>query len=150
MCSSDLVWHKNEDIAVLRNGKAKKNDPPIPEDWAPISGSGQKPREEETPEEPAFLDPIRFRYSTESVVTEQPEQPRQEAPQEQSRSRSRRRNRKPRDGEQPKTAQQEQKPKQERKQRQEGAEPEAKANKPHRRRPNYRHRKPKPTGQTEG
>ena len=153
----NLVWHKNEDIAVLRNGKAKKNDPPIPEDWAPISGAGQKPREEETPEEPAFLDPIRFRYSTESVVTEQPEQSRQEAPQEQSRSRSRRRNRKPREGgeaRQPKSAQpeqkQEQKPKPERKQRQEGAEPEAKANKPHRRRPNYRHRKPKPTGQTEG
>lgn len=149
----NLVWHKNEDIAVLRNGKAKKSDPPIPEDWAPISGSGQKPRKEEAPEEPAFLDPIRFRYSTESVVTEQPEKPQEE---EQPRSRSRRRNRKPREGgeaQQPKSAQpeqkQEQKPKQERKQRQEGAEPEAKANKP-RRRPNYRHRKPKPTGQTEG
>ena len=149
----NLVWHKNEDIAVLRNGKAKKSDPPIPEDWAPISGSGQKPRKEEAPEEPAFLDPIRFRYSTESVVTEQPEKPQEE---EQPRSRSRRRNRKPREGgeaQQPKSAQpeqkQEQKPKQERKQRQEGAEPEAKANKPHRR-PNYRHRKPKHTGQTEG
>lgn len=149
----NLVWHKNEDIAVLRNGKAKKSDPPIPEDWAPISGSGQKPRKEEAPEEPAFLDPIRFRYSTESVVTEQPEKPQEE---EQPRSRSRRRNRKPREGgeaQQPKSDQpeqkQEQKPKQERKQRQEGAEPEAKANKPHRR-PNYRHRKPKPTGQTEG
>ena len=149
----NLVWHKNEDIAVLRNGKAKKSDPPIPEDWAPISGSGQKPRKEEAPEEPAFLDPIRFRYSTESVVTEQPEKPQEE---EQPRSRSRRRNRKPREGgeaQQPKSAQpeqkQEQKPKQERKQRQEGAEPEAKANKP-RRRPNYRHRKPKHTGQTEG
>jgi len=149
----NLVWHKNEDIAVLRNGKAKKSDPPIPEDWAPISGSGQKPRKEEAPEEPAFLDPIRFRYSTESVVTEQPEKPQEE---EQPRSRSRRRNRKPREGgeaQQPKSDQpeqkQEQKPKQERKQRQEGAEPEAKANKPHRR-PNYRHRKPKHTGQTEG
>ena len=28
----------NADIAVLRSGKAKKNDPPIPADLAPISG----------------------------------------------------------------------------------------------------------------
>ena len=34
----------NEDIAVLRSGKAKKNDPPIPADWAPISGGGKRER----------------------------------------------------------------------------------------------------------
>ena len=33
--------YKNCDICVLRNGKAKKNDPPIPKDLAPISS---KPR----------------------------------------------------------------------------------------------------------
>ena len=32
----------NEDIAVLRSGKAKKNDPPIPADLAPISGAAKK------------------------------------------------------------------------------------------------------------
>ena len=34
----------NTDIAVLRSGKAKKNDPPIPADLAPISGSGKRVR----------------------------------------------------------------------------------------------------------
>ena len=34
----------NEEIAVFRNGKAKKNDPPIPADWAPRSGSGKRVR----------------------------------------------------------------------------------------------------------
>lgn len=57
----------NEEIAVLRNGKAKKNDPPIPADLAPISGNGKrKPRQEEAP----VLEPIRFRYSTEQIVEE--------------------------------------------------------------------------------
>ena len=58
-----------EDIAVFRNGKAKKTDAPIPNDWAPISGNGKRVRREE-PESPRFLDPIRFRYSEESIVEE--------------------------------------------------------------------------------
>ena len=57
----------NEEIAVLRSGKAKKNDPPIPADLAPISGKGKRVRTEE-PQEPRFLDPIRFKYSTETIV----------------------------------------------------------------------------------
>ena len=57
----------NEEIAVFRSGKAKKNDPPIPADWAPISGMGKRVRREED-NEPVRLDPIRFRYSTEAVV----------------------------------------------------------------------------------
>ena len=64
--------YKNCDICVLRNGKAKKNDPPIPADLAPISGSGQKPRRTEEKQEAAFLEPVKFRYSTESLVDEQP------------------------------------------------------------------------------
>ena len=68
--------YKNCDICVLRSGKAKKNDPPIPADLAPISGSGQKPRRtEEKQEESAFLEPVKFRYSTESLVEEQPVAP---------------------------------------------------------------------------
>ena len=58
----------NTEIAVLRSGKAKKTDPPIPADLAPISGSGKRVKRED-PEAP-FLDPIRFRYSEETVVDE--------------------------------------------------------------------------------
>ena len=59
---------KNVDIAVLRSGKAKKSDPPIPDDLAPISGSGKRVRKTEEPEEKLFLDPIKFRYSTEAEL----------------------------------------------------------------------------------
>ena len=59
----------NTDIAVLRSGKAKKNDPPIPADLAPISGAGKKVRKTES-EEKLLLEPIRFRYSTETIVEE--------------------------------------------------------------------------------
>ena len=80
----------NEDIAVLRNGKAKKNDPPIPADLAPISGNGQrapKPREENAP----VLEPIRFRYSTEQIVEEAVPAAEAQPEQEQRAPRSRRR-----------------------------------------------------------
>ena len=84
----------NADIAVLRNGKAKKNDPPIPADLAPISGSGKRIRREEPKEETIRLDPIRFRYSTEAVVEETeepaPEETAEEAKEGKSRSRRRR------------------------------------------------------------
>ena len=77
----------NEDIAVLRSGKAKKNDPPIPADLAPISGSGKRPQKPKD-EEPV-LEPIRFRYSTEAIVEESPE-PQPEQEQRPPRSRRRR------------------------------------------------------------
>ena len=82
----------NEEIAVLRNGKAKKNDPPIPADLAPISGSGKRParaRQEEAP----LLEPIRFRYSTEQIVEEPTPAPQPEQEQRPPRSRRRRGNR---------------------------------------------------------
>ena len=90
-----VAYFANSDIAVLRSGKAKKNDPPIPADMAPISGAGKRTRK--TEEEKLFLDPIKFRYSTETIVDEPaPEQ--EEAVQEQevkeSRASRRRRNRK--------------------------------------------------------
>ena len=100
----------NAEIAVLRSGKAKKNDPPIPADLAPISGKGKRVRED-APKEPRFLDPIKFKYSTETIV----EEPEEEAPipeeetaeegQGQSKSR-RRRNRKPKTAEGEKKAEQ--------------------------------------------
>ena len=34
----DIRFYRNSEICVLRSGKAKKSDPPIPEDLAPISG----------------------------------------------------------------------------------------------------------------
>ena len=65
--------YENEDVAVLRSGKAKKNDAPIPADLAPISGGSGPRKEKETSQEDAMvLEPIRFRYSTESVVDEAP------------------------------------------------------------------------------
>ena len=67
-----IVTFPNDEIAVLRSGKAKKNDPPIPADLAPISGSGKRMRKEEQEETP-MLDAIRFRYRSETVV-EEPEQ----------------------------------------------------------------------------
>ena len=94
-----ITYFANTEIAVLRSGKAKKNDPPIPADLAPISGSGKRVRrpvqEDETP---VLLDPIRFRYSTEAVVEEEipelAEEPAEEQENEVRRS-SRRRKRRP-------------------------------------------------------
>ena len=150
-----ITWFANADIAVLRSGKAKKNDPPIPADLAPISGSGKRVRKEKE-EEKLFLDPIKFRYSTESVV-EEPEQPAEEPAetQEVKEGKSRRsRNRRKPQGEQPEKAEQsaEKEPKEPKEPKAEipeaAAEGEDQARKPHRRRNNYRRpRKPKQGGE---
>ena len=87
----------NTDIAVLRSGKAKKTDPPIPADLAPISGNGKRIRKTDADEEKLLLEPIRFKYSTERIVEEKPEEPvdnvpaEAEEPQQAKSSRSRRR-----------------------------------------------------------
>ena len=106
----EILVFPNTEIAVLRSGKAKKNDPPIPADLAPISGSGKRVRKEEKEEDaPRFLDPIKFRYSTEAVVEEDElpeltEEPAQEQENEARRSsNNRRRKRRPKP-EQPKEA----------------------------------------------
>ena len=90
----------NADIAILRNGKAKKGDAPIPADLAPISGGGKRPPKETETEEKPLLEPIRFRYSTETIVEEpapkEPapaETPAESAEGKTSRSRRRRGNR---------------------------------------------------------
>ena len=93
------------DIAVLRSGKAKKTDPPIPADLAPISGAAKR-NKEKSPEDKLTLDPIRFRYSEETIV-EEPEEP--ELPEaveaaeekEPQKNRNRRRNRKGKGGQKP-------------------------------------------------
>ena len=153
-----IQWFSNADIAVLRSGKAKKNDPPIPADLAPISGAGKRVRREES-EEKLFLDPIKFRYSTESIVEEE-EAPQEESVQEPRENRSRRsRQNKKGSGEKP--AQPEKKPEDSKaeKEKKEANEPSEAADQPEsaegseqtkksgRRRPNYRrHRKPKSAG----
>ena len=146
---------KNTDILVLRSGKAKKNDPPIPADLAPISGSGKRVRKPVEEEEKLLLEPIRFRYSTEKIVEEPAEETVEAAVEEETDevkpSRSRRR-RKPHN-DQPKEAKPEQ-PKQEKPQKEpkekaprepkpeaanEGEQPQKQHS---RRRPNHRRRKP--------
>ena len=116
----------NEEIAVLRNGKARKNDPPIPADLAPISGSGKraKPREDAAP----VLEAIRFRYSSESIAEEQSAgEEVQEAPQ---------------------PVREERRPRQNRQNRRERPEaPEAQQPKEDRRPRRERPRKPRPEGQ---
>ena len=65
--------YANSDIAVLRNGKAKKNDEPIPADLAPISGNKHRRRFEPV-EKPVTLEPIRFKYKEETVTEEIPQE----------------------------------------------------------------------------
>jgi len=95
-----IAVFKNTDIAILRSGKAKKNDPPIPADLAPISGSGKRVRRNVEEEEKLLLEPIRFRYSTEKIVEEPEETDVEEAvaeaEQEEKKSSRSRRRRKPR------------------------------------------------------
>lgn len=155
--------YPNTDVVVLRSGKAKKNDAPVPADLAPLSGSGRPSKKQvKTEEESApLLEPIRFRYSTEAVVEEQsaPEAaPEETVPHKSGRSRRRRGSS---DSPKPEAAPENAAPKQEQKNRKKPRpeaqkEPEAPkdapaqegskdgAKKPHRR-PNYRRsRKPKP------
>ena len=152
----------NTDIAVLRSGKAKKNDPPIPADLAPISGSGKRVRKE-VEEDKGFLEPIRFRYSTEKIVEEPVEEPAEEAAEEggenkPSRSRRNRRRQQqkaaadvqPKEApapkqEKPKKEPKEQKEPKEAKQESEGEGEQSKKQQP-RRRPNHRRRKPQKPG----
>ena len=86
-----MSTYNNADIAVLRNGKAKKNDPPIPEDLAPISGAKRaRKKQEEENDGRMFLDPIKFRYSTETIAEEQeiaPEMPAEQKTRNQNRRR---------------------------------------------------------------
>ena len=149
----------NADIAVLRSGKAKKNDPPIPADLAPISGAGKRVRKSTFEQETLMLEPIRFRYSTEAVV-EEPEKHEEEpqtetAEQKHSRSRRRRKNHSEqmpeaekhpepavREKKEPKAQKEPKEPKEVKEPKQPQTEGEEAAKKA-RRRPNHRRRKSK-------
>ena len=156
----------NEDIAILRSGKAKKNDQPIPDDWAPISGSGKREKPQPKEENTMVLENIKFRYSTERIVEEpevteeEPAAPAAEA--DSPKQRSRRRNRKSRSqGEKSTPAEEQQAPKAEKPAKteraempaepsEEGGEQQAKPNKNHRRHNYRRHRRPHGQGNTGG
>ena len=148
-----LSSFKNEEIAVLRSGKAKKNDPPIPADLAPISGAGRRAKREETEGGRLFLDPVKLRYSTETIAEEHVAEQEEvaEEPTKPAKSRNRRRAKKtaedkPKAEDRPKAkaeektkAKGEEKPKQESsgEEKQEGA----KKHRSYRRR--FHHKKPK-------
>ncbi len=128
----------NDEIAVLRSGKAKKTDAPIPADLAPISGGASRRRfQKELPEDGPVLDSIKFRYSEETIaedVVATPEEPAEHKP---HRNRHRKgKSRKPAGEQKP----QEQKP-QEQKPAQEPAGENAPKKNHHRRR--HHHHKPK-------
>ena len=80
----------NDEIAVLRSGKAKKNDPPIPEDLAPISGGGKRMRYEEPS---AFFAPIKYYDATEEVAAPVAEAQPEAAAEEKEKPKRNRRNR---------------------------------------------------------
>ena len=145
-----ICTFKIDEIAVFRNGKAKKNDPPVPADWAPVSGTGKRARRD-SDEERMMLDSIKFRYSTETIAEEQVVE-QEKAKDEQHKSRNRRN--KPKGGEKPKQEKpQQEKPKQEKpKQEKQPAAEAEKTEKPageeqKKRRPYYHrrhhHKKPK-------
>ena len=148
----------NADIAVLRSGKAKKNDPPIPADLAPISGSGKRVRKAPEQEEKMLLEPIRFRYSTEKIVEEPEEVPETaEIPEtnegEEAGKPARVRSRRRKPGKPAEELPRQEHPKAEKPRKEPNPEhreaPDAEGEKKHRRRPSHRRRKPgtKPSGE---
>ena len=128
--------YKNTEIVVLRNGKAKKNDPPIPKDLAPLSSLPKIVKKREPM--PEALPEVMFQG--ESLTAEKPAQP---PVQEAAPQRSRRRRRKPqgerpegqkpaeKPAEKPQKTEKSEKPRQEKKPRPEG---ETAGETPHRRR----------------
>jgi cell fate regulator YaaT (PSP1 superfamily) len=143
----------NSDIAVLRSGKAKKNDPPIPADLAPISGNGKRIKKEEKDDDrPVFLDSIKLKYSEETIAEETSAadakpQSEGEAPKQGGSRRHKSRRGKPSQGE--KSAQQkaekpaQQKAEQPAPQKQENGEDKKSNNRRH----YYRHRRGKSNGE---
>ena len=58
--------YHNCEICVLRNGKAKKNDTPIPDDLAPISGDPKhRSKKNDAPQFTTYLDPVVMKQNAE-------------------------------------------------------------------------------------
>ena len=131
----DILTFRNEEIAVLRNGKAKKTDAPVPEDYAPISGGAKTKKKQE--ENPLFLDSIKLRYSSEVIAEETQQKTEPEAPKEHRQgNRKKREKREQKEPKSPETAQP--------KTSENGGE-----KKPNRHHRFYRHRRPKGNKQGE-
>ena len=136
-----LAVFGNDEIAVFRSGKAKKNDPPIPEDWAPISG-GKSQRRLEPVDKPFRFEPVRLRSEPVPEPVEEEPEVQEEKPVERQQSRNRRRKKnKPAAEKSQQEKPQQEKPQQEKAQqpKPEGAEGSKPKGKPHyhrRRRPN--------------
>ncbi len=145
--------YSNSDIAILRNGKAKKNDPPIPADLAPISGAGKRQRKKEEPDAPVFLDSIRFRYSTETIAEETA--PQQDAPEEAGEKQPNRRRRNRRGGARrdvkkeaaPQAAPKSEQPRKQPKPAAEPQQPKAEGQAPRNHSNRHRRRRPRRTGE---
>jgi cell fate regulator YaaT (PSP1 superfamily) len=73
---SSVKCYNNCDICVLRNGKGRKNDPPIPDDLPPLPKPQEKPQEQEA-----------ITMFDESVLAVPAEQPKTEAPKNDQRKR---------------------------------------------------------------
>ena len=84
-----VVCHKNCDICVLRNGKARKGDEPIPPDLAPISGGKPRKKKEEEPEFATYLEPVVIRRSAETLEPAVVSKPAKDEPETRSRRRRR-------------------------------------------------------------
>ena len=132
----------NSDIAVLRSGKAKKNDPPIPADLAPISGKGKRQHTEEKKDDAMILEPIRFRYSSESVVEEPVAPAASAAPVEEALQKSKRR-RRPEKKDTARAEEAKAQPKEQPQSTEQSAAPQSEEKKPRRRNNHRRYRKPK-------
>ena len=130
-----LAVFGNDEIAVFRSGKAKKTDPPIPADWAPISG-GKSQRRLEPLDKPFRFEPVRLRSEVVPEPVEEEPEVQEEKPAERQQSRNRRRKKNKPAGEKP----QQEKPQQEKAQepKPEGAEGSKPKGKPH----YHRRRKP--------
>ena len=129
--------YKNTEIVVLRNGKAKKNDPPIPKDLAPLS-SLPKPLKKREPMPEALPEALpEVMFQGESLTAEKPAQP---PVQEAAPQRSRRRRRKPQ-GERPEG----QKPAEKPAEKPQKAEKPERAEKPDKPR---QEKKPRPEGES--
>lgn len=85
-----IVCHKNCDICVLRNGKAKKTDAPIPDDLAPISGDPKRrSRKDEAPQFTTYLDPVVIKQNAEVLEEARTNAPEIEQAEETARRRRR-------------------------------------------------------------
>ena len=146
-----VMSFKNDEIAVLRSGKAKKTDPPIPDDYAPISGNKKFRRRFESEEKFGGLDAIKFRYSDDTVA-EGVSAPAESAPAEEK-QKPRKNNKKPdrNDREKPQKTEkpkENEKPRQAEKPAEPAAEGQEKKKNNHRR--YYHHRPKNKSGENKG